>query len=130
VFLCLLTGDTARLGGKARKQLRLLQTPHGALDRLTVGGDRRGLAASPQPIDGHAQPQQSEQQESVKPQVVYHLVPLRAGQVNGGIPPMFQARELSAGWGYRTTPQKVSTSPPLHVESSIDGLSTYPRNSC
>jgi hypothetical protein len=41
----------------------------------------------------------------VKPPVVYHLVPLRAYQVNGGIPPLVQARELSAGWRYRTQQQ-------------------------
>jgi hypothetical protein len=44
--------------------------------------------------------QQPEQQEVVHQQVVYHLVPLHACQVNGGIPPMFQTRELSAGWRY------------------------------
>ena len=90
-----------------------------------MGGDCRGLAAQPQPIDGHAQPQQSEQQEVVKPQVVYHLVPLHARQVNGGIAPMCQARELSAGWRYMTASRDPSGGmPPRFLHGFLFALET------
>src|SRR6266566_1451956 len=38
-----LTGGTERLCGEARKRLRLLRTPRGALDRLAMDRGHRGL---------------------------------------------------------------------------------------
>ena len=71
-----------------------------------MGEVRGGMAPQPQPRADHAQTQQSEQEEAVKPQMVYHLVPLHSSQVNGGIPSLFQATKLSARKKY-TTHQRV-----------------------
>jgi len=67
-----------------------------------MDGSRCSLVPSPQPIASHAQIYESEQYEVVKRQVVSHFVPLHACQVNGGIPLLVQAGDLSAGHRYTT----------------------------